>query len=382
MIKWARAFWVVFLIDSITPLFTLLSYFYEGIRVFFKLPLALMFLLFLFFHLTYKVKLVPITRLLLFGGILSTVLAVLWNMETFDSKLLSEVYGVMMPIFSVSFGVYYAKYIGVEITSFLKNIFKYYIFVNVLLLVVYFFLHYSAGSISYFGFQVNWQLISAYLISQGRLFLFAMGLILVVLSGKRATLVTSVLPFLSVIKEGYSFGRTNIILLVIALVIASAIGGNYLYREGYFRRFEDTLSFDINDDRATFLATSGRWQEIESVFRHMNERPISWVTGNGFGDKYLSVIDVHGFQYYEEYKHYAHFTPVSYIFIHGLPFTLMLFYLLFRIIYKGWKKYHLNFFYLCLLVSIFGSFFGANLAVDPKIWFFVGVTTFIVNRRN
>jgi len=381
MNKWAKYFWYLFLIDSITPLFTLLSYFIPGIREYSKIPVILLFMFFVFFHLFNKLILTRITKLLFISFIIAFTLSLVWNNKSMDIKIISQIYGILMPIFSVSFGIHYAKNNGIKIYPFINNIFKVYILVNIVLLLTYFYFHYVVNSITYFGFQVNWQIISAYLISQKKILLFFLGIIFVILSGKRATLITSLIPFLSYYKYIMKLDfKKKFILSVMILLITYNIT-NYLIDEGFFRRYEALLNFDITDSRVTFLATSGRWQEIESVFMHMNNRPISWLIGNGFGDKYLSVINVSGFEYQQELKHYVHFTPASYIFVHGIPITILIFALILRLIVLGWKKCHLNFFYLCFLVSIIGSFFGANLAVDPKIWFFYGVTFYIVNKK-
>jgi hypothetical protein len=263
---------------------------------------------------------------------------------------------------------------GSEILPLVKKVFKWYIPLNVVLLLIYYYFHYVTGAVAYFGFQVNWQLISAYYISLNKTILFFGGIVLVVLSGKRATLVTSLLPFLSLIKGGFVQGKKLVLFSIVMIIIIGSFVSIDLYEDGYFRRFEDTFAFDINDDNATFIATSGRWQEIQSVFRHINKDPYQWVTGCGIGDKYLFEAKDVGFDVKSELKHYAHFTPFSMIFIYGLPLTLLIYGFFIYMIIKAWKLHYLNFFYLCFLVSIIGAFFGANLNVDPKIWVFIGIT--------
>ena len=211
---------------------------------------------------------------------------------------------------------------------------------------------------------------------------FLIGILLVVLSGKRATLITSLLPFFAFIKPSVFKSKPLLPLSIIIVLLFSSYAFVSLNNKGYFRRFESTFNFDISNDNATFIATSGRWQEIESVVKHMNNIPYSWITGSGLGDKYLFEAKNVGFDVKSEYKHYTHFTPMSYIFLFGIPLTLIIYFMLLKKVIIGWRYFLTDFFYLCFLVSIIGGFFGANFGIDPKIWIFTGITFSLIKNKN
>lgn len=382
MSKYFKLFWILFFLDGLTPVFVMASYLGPNISFLFKITKISLFVLTVVFHFNNKFLFNSLSRVFVFAAILTSLVGLI-NINSWDEKIFSQMYSLLMPPLAISFGQHYFRENGTKLNPFIIKIFKFYIPLNILLLFAYYFLHYSTGEIEYFGFQVGWQYISAYLAHTGRLLFFLIGIILVVLSGKRATLVTSILPFFAFIKlDNFKSKPFSYISIVIIVSLIGSYTITSLSNDGYFRRFEDTLNFDITNANATYVATSGRWQEVESATRHMNNKPYSWFVGTGIGDKYLFEAKNVVFDVKSEYKHYLHFTPMSYVFLFGLPLTLIIYFILFQKLIVGWWYYLSDFFYLCFLVSIIGGFFGANFTVDPVLWVFTGIVISLIKNKN
>ena len=148
----------------------------------------------------------------------------------------------------------------------------------------------------------------------------------------------------------------------------------YAENQGAFNRFEDVISYDIGDDENMMYATGGRWQELLGIITHHNEKPYRWFVGSGFGGRYIWTFPLSN---YYELKHYAHFAPLSYVFIFGIPFMIML-YLLFTFYIIKSIKYISNPFVILFIIGVFSSFFGANLFIDIKLWVFFGMVLHIL----
>ena len=196
---------------------------------------------------------------------------------------------------------------------------------------------------------------------------------LIIASGKRSTILNvsfgSIIyyaNFLSMLKNFKS------IILSIFLISILGVSFNWAMNNGVFRRFEDTLAFDISDSRTTFIATSGRWQEIEGVVKHLNQNKYKWIFGSGFGDKYLFEDTIYGYLR-TELKHYAHFSPAAYIFMYGVIFSSLLHFYLFSYFRMNFRNHHNNFFYISYCVLFFAGFFGATLFTSHMPWFFLGI---------
>jgi hypothetical protein len=162
---------------------------------------------------------------------------------------------------------------------------------------------------------------------------------------------------------------------VIAIVISLLVVAG---ENGAFTRLESSFNFDSQDDYEITVATGGRWQELTGIMDHHNEVPIRWLIGAGFGGTYLWHVDLSN---YSEMKHYSHFSPSSYVFIFGIPFTLLLYYFFAKHIIKGMRRLITNPFFITFVVSIFGSCFGANLFVDIKIWVFTGIVIYMLKHK-
>jgi hypothetical protein len=232
--------------------------------------------------------------------------------------------------------------------------------------------------IPYWGFGTDMHLIIPFLFAEKRYILVFLGLVLVFFSGKRATTLNVILVLLmNFWSQIFTINLKRMVMWSIALILMSSIV-IYVYNQGYLSRFEATFNYDADDEYSMTVATSGRWQEITGILDFLNATPYKWIFGAGFGGRYLWFDPLFGF---DELKHYAHFSPFTYLFIYGLPFAIILYSILFFLIIKGFK-YVSNQFYIIFVVLVFGSFFGANLLVDIKIWFFIGIAWYIIFGKN
>lgn len=383
MMKWYfKAFWFFYLLDISSGIFKIADYVIgTKLMVLFKVSYLTAFAIILLYHLKHRVKWNAINRMFLVFGSFNLVYGLLFNTETIDMKVFSSIYTFFMPIFAVSFGIHYAEQYKTSFKSYTDKIFRYAFILSLFIVSAYLFFHYVTGQIAYFGFGSELHIIGAYFLSNRNSLVFLVSILFVIASGKRATTVNILfVGFLYYAKTFFSLRAKNLILIPV-LVASMTFIFFWAYENEYLRRFEDTLAFDINDDDATYIATSGRWQEVEGIVRYLNKTPIKWIIGSGVGAKYTYVDYIYGYRRSEE-KHYAHFSPIAYTFQYGLPFTLVLYYFFIYYIFSRYRKYHMNFYYLCFSVMIIGAFFGSSLFVDHKSWVLLGIISQFTRKAN
>ena len=230
----------------------------------------------------------------------------------------------------------------------------------------------------YWGLGTDMHLLIPFILLQGRTGFVLIGILFVLLSGKRATLLNVILElfmYFSYIIKKINFKSFP----KIALIISLAFFGFFLaYNQGAFSRFDASFQFDLSDDESMMFATSGRWQEVTGIIEHHNLQPERWLIGAGFGGRYEWYIPLND---YLALKQYAHFAPFAYIFLFGIPFTIILYSLFIFYIYKA-RYYLANPFMIVFVVGVFSSFFGANLFVDIKIWIFFGIVYSLYQNPN
>lgn len=369
MNKYFKIFWIIYLIEFIAPI--LLFFFYlTGIDIIFlfKIPQILYLLLIFVFHINKPIKKNPYLLIFFYFGLFELIYGLLMN-RNLDGKFFSHIYYNIIPILGTSFGIYFAENYTYNLKSFFYNIINVSFWMTIVILLIYFYLHFVTGQIPYWGFGTEMHMLIPFLLVQKKYILVLLGFIFVIFSGKRATTLNVVLIGIMYFwNQIFTYNWKKSIFWVFLLIIFSYLLKT-AFDQGYLSRFEDSLNFDINDDYLMTVATSGRWQEITGIIDFLNENSIRWFVGAGFGGTYLwevKLSDVY------EWKHYAHFSPFSYLFIYGLPITILLYYNLISLVVKGFK-YIDNQFFITFIVLVFGSFFGANLLIDFKIWFFIGI---------
>ncbi len=290
-----------------------------------------------------------------------------------NGPFISHLFATVTPVAAISAGVGFARNYGPEQRRFLRRVLQAGVWLSLMNVGIYLYLHLVTGSVVYFGFGSHLGFLVAYLLIDRRFGTYLLGLAAVVLSGKRSTtivyvLVSAVYAAPTSMRRLARVPRLRIVALVAALAIAGGFAAQYLYRVNYFRRFETTLKFDLRDERSMFLATSGRWHEVIGVGRALNEHPIHWILGKGMGAQYtvepLEKREI-------EIRHYSHFSPFGYLLVFGSLFTVLLYAGMLRTLIRK-RRYRSRFFYLGWLSLFAASFFGATLFVDPKVWFLYG----------
>jgi hypothetical protein len=308
------------------------------------------------------------------GGFFALVRGLLVN-DGVVAVVASHFYTAVMPIVVISFGQYFARDFNEHLRATLIRMMRWLFYLVLGMLVAYFYLYHIAGVWSYYGFGTGMSFVAIYMLAHKKYMRFLLGFVLDLLSGKRSgVLVATLVAAVNLRKE---FPRFNIkrVLGVIVLSLSGYFGFMYADSEDYFRRYKVMFEFDMGDSIAIFYATGGRLTEVMSILDYMAENSVRWFIGGGMGAQYLFDDPRVGFT--QQLSHYAHFTPMGYVFVYGLPFAALLYIGIFRRILKG-AMYSGNFFYLGFLVLFFGSFFGATLFVDPRVWFFLGIVTFLV----
>jgi hypothetical protein len=373
-VSFFKVFWFIYLLEFVAPIALIFHYLY-GYEVNFiiKVPLIIYFLLVVFFHFKNKLILNPLTFFFLGFSILSFFYGVLVG-NSIDNKFFSHIYFASIPILGASFGYHFARLYEEKFRSFFLKIINISFYITCFILLIYFYLHFITGSVAYWGFGTDMHLLIPFILLQGKYSAVLVGIIFVVLSGKRATLLNVILELMMYFS--YMLRSLRIKSLPKTIFITSVFIAcfTFAYSLGAFSRFEASLQFDLNDEDAMLYATSGRWQEITGIIEHHNAKPERWILGSGFGGRYEWFIPLDN---YLEMKHYAHFAPFAYIFLFGVPFTVLLYSFFIFYIIKG-RDYLANPFMIVFVVGVFSSFFGANLFVDIKIWIFFGVVQFLI----
>lgn len=380
-------FLVLFLLATLSPYYDFPYYIY-GVRTlqhFFKIPLIGMFLIGLFFHFFKKPILSYESLLFIAFGSFSLGMGIFKNHEK-DSAMLSHLFTAIMPVVFISFGIHFAKNFDSKLRKCTLTTLRIATVMVFVALALYIYFYHIRGVFGYYGFGTPIPLIMAFLLSQGSYLACLIGFVLAIYSGKRSSLVVIIfLILIFVIKKTYShfrrkgfFVQKKWILIAIPLALFCWKGFQFAEERNYFRRFKMMTQLNFSNELSLFYATGGRLTESISVAKYFENNPVQWITGAGMGARY-PLIDPRYDTPVEEF-HYVHFSPMSYVFLYGLPFTLLLYYGFARSLYKAAKNFE-NFFYLAFLALFIGSFFGSKLFTDPKVWFFYGVVKFMGGTR-
>ena len=383
MTKYFKFFWYLYLVDIIfTGGFKILDYVLgTQLLVLFKIPLLISFTAILIFHVKNKLIFNKVSKLFLIFGSFSLIYGVIANIDTLDLKILPNIYTFFMPIFAISFGIHFAINFDLKNRKLVGKVMKYGLYISIVIVSLYLFFHYITGQIPYFGFGNELHFIGIYFLTNKQVSVYLICLFLVVASGKRSTILNISLASMIYFRNYFSISKSLKSLFSTSLVlIILFFSFNWALNNGAFRRFEESLKFDITDSRSTFIATSGRWQEIEGVVKHLNKNSYKWLIGSGLGDKYLYEDFIYGFSR-TELKHYAHFTPIGYTFLYGLIFTSLLYYYIFSYFLKNFREYHKNFYFISFCIMFFAAFFGSQLFTSHMPWFFLGIISQFQNKN-
>lgn len=372
-----KLFWSVYLLEFIIPLSLLLHYvFGYTFDLLIKIPAIIYFLIVVVYHFKKGIILTPISLLFLVATIFSFTYGIISG-NKLDGKFFSHIYFSVIPILGISFGYHFANSYSDILKLFFYRIINIAFLITCFILLIYFYLHFISGLVPYWGFGTDMHLLIPFILLQGKTSQVFVGIIFVILSGKRAILLNiflEILMYFSKLFKSITFKSAPKFISVVLLFIIGFLGA---YNLGAFERFEATFQFDFDNEEAMMYATSGRWQEVTGIIDHHNSNIERWFLGAGFGGRYDWDVPLDN---YHELKHYAHFTPFAYIFLFGIPFTVILYSFFLYNIFKG-RHYLSNPFMILFVVGVFSSFFGANLLIDIKIWIFYGIVYAIINKN-
>ncbi len=339
-----------------------------------KIPLVLLFVVALIFHVNHPLKVSSESVLFSIGGGVGLLLGV-YRGQFYGSEFYTHLFCAVMPIFSMSFGRHLCQWLDGRIPAEFERVVEKVFYLQVIFILGFLYFYYIDGSWGYFGFGTGIGFASLCLLIAGKKALFALGVLLDFFSGKRAGVVVTIFVFIWITSIVRSWrGMFFFGFLIVAGVLFFSYQSN-IFESGIFRRFEIIGQLDLDDAMSIFMATGGRLTEVISVVDYMNQNPVSWLAGAGFGGQYMFVDPRDGF--YPEPFHYVHFSPFGYVFLFGLPFAIVLYTLIiWRAVGSPWLKN--NFMYVGFLYLFGNSFFGSTMFIDPRIWVFYGMVIQLV----
>ena len=202
--------------------------------------------------------------------------------------------------------------------------------------------------------------------------------LLIIFSGKRALLVSSILIFflfqIYIKKNGkiflYSFLFITILALLISFLKLDDENGSAIEKYKYtYDLIVDNIDNIQIDSEVFNKITAGRASEVVGVLEVMNSS--DYFTGKGIGFTYTYYSQTEN----EDITGYAnlHFTPLSLISKYGLIFTLILYAYIFKSLHRfnSNSKYTL-FFTLFVIGSLIDMLFAYSIFVDPLIPLSIG----------
>lgn len=371
-----KAYWFFVFLKSISGIFLLVNYL-VGVNVLFlfKIPLILSTLLIGYYHLNRKFFFGFIAKLFLVFFLWSICVAFYYG-NALSSKTLSHTYTIFMCVFGVSFGYYFGKYYNDKLDWSVRRYMRLLFFVTIPILLVYYYCYYFTSKIEYFGFDTELPTSIVFFAGQGQMTYFVATILLIIFSGKRSPLIS--ILFIAIIylikavnfKKVKNLAITSLVVLLLGAFVTAA------YNSGLLWRFESVINVDIEDEDSFYIATSGRSAEFMGILNHMNADPKRWYIGSGLGGAYY--IDIIRGDYEERYQHYTHLSLLSFVFLFGIPFTILLLIYIIHLVIKNFKYYN-NKYYLGMVVTFISSLFGAGMFVDSIFWVFLGVNAYMLH---
>lgn len=360
------------LLEAQIPWFLVAHYVlgFEAIWLFKFIPIVALLTVGLF-HLRNTIRMPAISKAFLLVGVLGFPVGIVVNGLREQglnlSSVYSHVFACALPILAVSFGMHFYDRRTVADVARVTRYFEY-AFMSTCVVIVVYVLLYQAGVITYWGLGTPMQYYVPFLLAGGKYKLALLGLLLVLLSGKRATSLTVVfeLAYFSLASVWQRRRGRTLILGGYGMLIAMAIA--LMANLNALDRFQAIAQISLDDPYTLLVAFSGRWEEVIGVLDYTLAYPATWLFGAGAGGAYQWVILLSD---YEEVKSYAHFMPVAYLFKFGLPFTLFVYGYFLHLIIKN-RAHFADPFYLSFCACVLASMFGANLLIDVLPWFFCG----------
>lgn len=333
----------------------------------------LLFVLYYLYTKKFKLQVVnPITYFIgyaLFAGIFVGVIN-----QHINTKFISHLYEYIMPLFTVSVG--YKLFDDLRGDEEAKEELKKAVkagAITYILGVLLFRVMYALNLANYNAYgsgTIDFVLPFLLFLTDKTFLPFAL-IVAGVLSGKRSILVKVAVIFIFYLFNSKRDKRKLIkefILILIGIGVFIYVARNTVF----FNRIILTINNMIGEEKNLDLATGGRTSEYKLVVAMMGENILKWIFGNGFG---TFIVTAEGIV-----RHYSHLTPLAYIMSSGLLFmgalySYMLY--LFMRLKRHCGEVHKTM--ACYILMIFvGSFFGATLLNEPKMWLLIGISARVV----
>lgn len=164
--------------------------------------------------------------------------------------------------------------------------------------------------------------------------------------------------------------------IVITVVDTSRLPGGIADTVDKWRLVTDVQTGGASLD----VASAGRSSEVRHSMEEFREKPLSWVTGAGYG--WFFTSETLRLRDYEDWRlHYVHFSPLNFIYLYGvLMGTLWLAaiaWVWFRGLYVATISNNASPFVLVVFMIVTGDLIGGltgySWGTDPKLWIFMGL---------
>lgn len=245
------------------------------------------------------------------------------------------------------------------------------------------------GADLYFGIGTSdLALPLAYFLVKRRFRLAAIAVLLVLLSGKRGSILAAgaVLLFYISLPGAARFGThvlsTTIfgLLLLFASFVAEPLLASLPIPEGV-RSILDKwyLLNPFNPEFNPDLALSGRNQELILSFAAFNEHAHHFWVGMGFGWNYYFDALIPGSDTTDYVSHYVHVSPLNLLLTYGAPITAVFLLLIWRRVSRAYRLSMrlpgpeiMRVVLLYFVGAFVGSLSGYSFATDPFFWLALG----------
>ena len=213
--------------------------------------------------------------------------------------------------------------------------------------------------------------------------------VVIILSGKRGTLLAMLVTLLYSVRLPFLRG------FYVRSIFALGAGAGFIFATFYFREaimgvgLPSALSsvldkwYQVDPFAETFdidLAVSGRNLELSLAFGKFAQQSHHWLVGMGFGWSYFFDARIAGSETTDFFSHYVHFSPANYVLLHGAPLALVTLFLMLRVIAIGYRTAKANttdgkmqrVLALFCISAFVSSLSGYMYATDPFYWICFG----------
>jgi hypothetical protein len=304
-------------------------------------------------------------------------------LQQYSAAFFSHIFYIVMPLLMIPYGYAFFRDISTDnsLMAYLFKVIKINFYYGLLVIITFYLLN-------YFNFAVYdaidiWNILIAIplfiFISPSALNLF-LALIMIILAGKRVILVVGVLMIIG----GFMYQRKNLFLWL-SIAILTTLASIYfivatnieLPEHRFFRTIFFILDGNYND------AFAGRFNEALNAIKSLAADSSGFIIGAGMGGEYYPWPDVPGAENYK--SHYAHFSFISYMWVGGIFFAILIYCQLIRLIFSlyslrfNFKNPLVGVLTIWLLMAIISSLSGAVLMNNSFLWLIIGGSYYFID---